>query len=295
MRLSQFFVSWRAVALAAPFLAGSLAQATAAGNYEFLAAPQTDLNRVFRLDKASGEVGACQYGLKEGATSCLACYPPGEGAKAGAFSDYALVASRHSGEGGVFSRRSALGHDVDLFRAQRKLRGLHPAREIGSPVTATLSADAMKRAAAQAALDHVVHGMRLERHRLDRGAFRWICIGEKGARGPRGDRRADLGAHAASRRKGSKIKLSTLDETPELDLTVDGADEFDAALRLIKGGGGALLREKIVAAASKRMFVIADATKEVEPLGAFPCRSRSTALARATRLSHRARRARPRG
>ncbi|MGE5369839.1 MAG: hypothetical protein ACM3PD_09615 [Chloroflexota bacterium] len=103
MRLSQFFVSWRAVALAAPFLAGSLAQATAAGTYEFLAAPQTDLNRVFRLDKASGEVGACQYGLKEGTqVGVTLCYPPGEGAKAGAFSDYALVASRHSGEGGVF-------------------------------------------------------------------------------------------------------------------------------------------------------------------------------------------------
>ncbi len=103
MRLSQFFVSWRAVALAAPFLAGSLGQASAAGNYEFLAAPQTDLNRVFRLDKASGEVGACQYGLKEGTqVGVTLCYPPGEGAKAGAFSDYALVASRHTGEGGVF-------------------------------------------------------------------------------------------------------------------------------------------------------------------------------------------------
>lgn len=103
MRLSQFFVSWRAVALAAPFIAASLAQASAAGNYEFLAAPQTDLNRVFRLDKASGEVGACQYGLKEGTqVGVTLCYPPGEGAKAGAFSDYALVASRHTGEGGVF-------------------------------------------------------------------------------------------------------------------------------------------------------------------------------------------------
>ena len=74
----------------------------------------------------------------------------------------------------------------------------------------------------------------------------------------------------ARRPKASGIPLSTLDETPQLDLTVDGADEFDAALRLIKGGGGALLREKIVAAASTRMFVIADATKEVKTLGAFP-------------------------
>jgi ribose 5-phosphate isomerase A len=66
------------------------------------------------------------------------------------------------------------------------------------------------------------------------------------------------------------VPLSTLDEFPQLDLTVDGADEIDASLRLIKGGGGALLREKIVAAASLRMFVIADATKVVGQLGAFP-------------------------
>jgi len=75
----------------------------AAGNYEFLAAPQTDLNRVFRLDRATGEVGACQYGLREGTTiGVTLCYPPGEGAKAGTFSEYALIASRHTGEGGVF-------------------------------------------------------------------------------------------------------------------------------------------------------------------------------------------------
>ncbi len=66
------------------------------------------------------------------------------------------------------------------------------------------------------------------------------------------------------------IRMSTLDETPFLDLTVDGADELDGDLRLIKGGGGALLREKIVATASGRMVVIADASKKVEMLGAFP-------------------------
>ncbi|MEF2072739.1 ribose-5-phosphate isomerase RpiA [Consotaella aegiceratis] len=66
------------------------------------------------------------------------------------------------------------------------------------------------------------------------------------------------------------IPLSTLDETPRLDLTVDGADEIDPCLRLIKGGGGSLLREKIVAAASARMIVIADASKRVDTLGAFP-------------------------
>src|SRR6185437_11698773 len=66
------------------------------------------------------------------------------------------------------------------------------------------------------------------------------------------------------------IKLTTLDKTPELDLTVDGADEIAPDLSLIKGGGGALLREKIVAAASKRMIVIADESKWVPTLGRFP-------------------------
>jgi ribose 5-phosphate isomerase A len=66
------------------------------------------------------------------------------------------------------------------------------------------------------------------------------------------------------------VPLTTLDETPELDMTIDGADEIDADLTLIKGGGGALLREKIVAAASARMVVIADESKWVKTLGRFP-------------------------
>ena len=66
------------------------------------------------------------------------------------------------------------------------------------------------------------------------------------------------------------IPLTTLDDTPHLHLTVDGADEIDDELRLIKGGGGALLREKIVATASDQMVVIADDSKLVKMLGAFP-------------------------
>ena len=73
---------------------------------------------------------------------------------------------------------------------------------------------------------------------------------------------------ALCRRLG--IRLSTLDETPELDLAVDGADEIGPGLALIKGGGGALLREKIVAAAAARMIVIADESKLVAELGRFP-------------------------
>lgn len=66
------------------------------------------------------------------------------------------------------------------------------------------------------------------------------------------------------------IEVVSLDEAKWLDLTIDGADEFDSELNLIKGGGGALLQEKIVATASDRMVVIADVGKEVETLGAFP-------------------------
>ncbi|MEA2987212.1 MAG: ribose 5-phosphate isomerase, partial [Alphaproteobacteria bacterium] len=66
------------------------------------------------------------------------------------------------------------------------------------------------------------------------------------------------------------IPITTLDETPQLDLTIDGADEIGPDLALIKGGGGALLREKIVAAASTRMIVIADESKWVAKLGRFP-------------------------
>ena len=66
------------------------------------------------------------------------------------------------------------------------------------------------------------------------------------------------------------IPLTTLDETPFLDMTVDGADEVDGELRLIKGGGGAHLSEKIVAMASERLVVIADHSKRVEKLGRFP-------------------------
>jgi ribose 5-phosphate isomerase A len=68
----------------------------------------------------------------------------------------------------------------------------------------------------------------------------------------------------------SGIALTTLDETPALDLAVDGADEIAPDLTLIKGGGGALLREKIVAAASAKMIVIADESKWVPMLGRFP-------------------------
>ncbi|HUB63533.1 MAG TPA: hypothetical protein VL996_03670 [Methylocella sp.] len=79
------------------------ARGALAANYEFLAAPETDLNRVYRLDRTTGEIGACQYGLKDSSTvGVTLCYPAGEGAGPQTPSEYSLVASHHQGEGGVF-------------------------------------------------------------------------------------------------------------------------------------------------------------------------------------------------
>lgn len=66
------------------------------------------------------------------------------------------------------------------------------------------------------------------------------------------------------------IPLTTFDEVQQIDVTVDGADEFDPHLNLIKGGGGALLREKIVASASRQLVIVADSSKQVQVLGKFP-------------------------
>ena len=66
------------------------------------------------------------------------------------------------------------------------------------------------------------------------------------------------------------VPLTTLDEVEQVDVDIDGADEFDPKLNLIKGGGGALLREKIVASVSRKFVVVSDATKQVPVLGRFP-------------------------
>lgn len=82
----------------------ALAAATAAeaASFEFTPAPQTDLNRIYRIDRVTGEVTSCQYGLQEGGVGATLCFGAGEGAGPQAPAEYGLVASRHEREGGVF-------------------------------------------------------------------------------------------------------------------------------------------------------------------------------------------------
>ncbi len=127
----------------------------------------------------------------------------------------------------------------------------------------------LKQQAAAQALEHVQDGMKLG---LGTGSTAKHFVELLGRRVAGGLRVIGVPTSEATRIQAEqcKIPLTTLDEVDRLDLTVDGADEIDSALNLIKGGGGALLREKIVAAASDRMIVIADDTKWVDVLGRFP-------------------------
>ena len=102
MGCSHVFSPRKVVFLVGAVAVLSLAQGALAASYEFLAAPETDLNRVYRLDRATGEIGACQYGLKEASVGVTLCYAPGEGAGPQAPSEYSLIASRHEREGGIF-------------------------------------------------------------------------------------------------------------------------------------------------------------------------------------------------
>lgn len=132
-----------------------------------------------------------------------------------------------------------------------------------------MNADAQKRAAAARAIELVRPGMKLG---LGTGSTARHFVELLGDKVKTGLSVVGVPTSEATRADAERagVPLTTLDETPVLDLTVDGADEIGPDLSLIKGGGGALLREKIVAAASARMAVIADESKWVPVLGQFP-------------------------
>ena len=130
--------------------------------------------------------------------------------------------------------------------------------------------DTAKFVAARRAVEFIEDGMKVGLGTGSTAAWMVKCLGErvekdglKVAGVPTSTRTAEL-----ARKVG--IEVISLDEARWLDLTIDGTDEYDSELNLIKGGGGALLMEKIVATASDQMIVIADPSKKVEQLGAFP-------------------------
>ncbi len=132
-----------------------------------------------------------------------------------------------------------------------------------------MSNDSLKQRAAEAALDLVKDGMVLGLGTGSTAAFFVMALGERV--------RAGLSVKGVPTSEQTRvlaekegIALTTLGDAGQLDLTVDGADEVDTSFRLIKGGGGALLREKIVASASKHVAIIVDQAKCVDHLGAFP-------------------------
>jgi len=132
-----------------------------------------------------------------------------------------------------------------------------------------MTQDEAKLKAAQRALDFVQDGMSLG---LGSGTTSTIFIKQLGERVKQGLRVQGIATSDASQRlaESLSIPITTFDQCPELDLAIDGADEVGPDLALIKGGGGAMLREKIVASAARRFIVIADSSKLVDTLGRFP-------------------------
>lgn len=130
--------------------------------------------------------------------------------------------------------------------------------------------DKAKFVAAKRAADFVEDGMRVGLGTGSTAAWLVRCLGDMVRDEGLKFRAVPTSTRTAELARDVGLHVVSLDEARWLDLTIDGADEFDADLNLIKGGGGALLQEKIVATASDQMIVIADVGKEVETLGTFP-------------------------
>ena len=131
-----------------------------------------------------------------------------------------------------------------------------------------MTPDKQKQAAAAAALDYIKPGMKVG---LGTGSTAAHFVALLGAKVKQGlDVECVPTSNATAKQaKDLGIKLTTLEKHPVLDIAVDGCDEFDPKLNLIKGGGGALLLEKIVAASSRAIVIIADESKQVATLGKF--------------------------
>ena len=132
-----------------------------------------------------------------------------------------------------------------------------------------MNAQSKKRRAAERALSYVENGMTIGLGSGSTAAEFIELLGAKVAGGLEIEA-VPTSLQTAQLAEAAGIPLTTLDEHPHLDLAVDGTDEIDEQLRMIKGGGGALLREKIVAVAADHMIVIADDSKRVDQLGRFP-------------------------
>ena len=130
--------------------------------------------------------------------------------------------------------------------------------------------DKAKFVAARRAADLVEDGMRVGLGTGSTAAWLVRCLGEMVREDGLKFRGVPTSTRTADLARSVGIDVVSLEDARWLDLTIDGADEFDYDLNLIKGGGGALLQEKIVATASDHMVVIADAAKGVDALGAFP-------------------------
>jgi ribose 5-phosphate isomerase A len=130
--------------------------------------------------------------------------------------------------------------------------------------------DKAKFVAAKRSVEFVENGMKVGLGTGSTAAWMVRCLGERVRNEGLKITGVPTSTRTAELARAVGIKIVTLDEAKWLDLTIDGADEVDQNLALIKGGGAALLQEKIVATASDQMIVIADAAKEVQQLGAFP-------------------------
>ena len=132
------------------------------------------------------------------------------------------------------------------------------------------SSDQAKFVAAKRACEFVHNGMKLGLGTGSTAAWMVRCLAERVNKEGLKVKGVPTSIQTANLAKKLGIEVITLDSAGQLDLTIDGTDEFDGNLSLIKGAGGALLREKIVASASDKMIVIADDAKGVERLGRFP-------------------------